>query len=307
MAFTTALTDSLSIPASIVLAYDQAFLIQVGQDNVMDQFAQIRQEIGAKSIQLTKYARLPLAVTALTEDNDVTSASMTDSAIILTPAEYGNAVTTTSLADLQSGGKVTLGAVGLVGKNAGASTDKLAMLALDASTNKVVINGKTLATLAASDVMDANFLNAMYNKLARASVPMVNGCYVMVAHDDVIADLRNATGLGSWTDVTKYATPENILKNEVGMFRGFRVVRDNLATVSANVSGNVDAYNSYFFGANAFGKAESKPMAAIARPGADKLGRFAHLGWYWVGTYGIVDQDAIFVGQTASSLGANAS
>lgn len=307
MAFTTNLSGVAQVDDSIVLAYDQAYLVAVGQDNVMEQFASVKTDIGAKSIAIPKYSRLSLATTPLVETEDVESEALDDTGIILTPAEYGKVVTKTNLASLQTGGKIDLAAAALVGMNHGATLDKLAILALDASTNAYIVGGTAEGSVASNQVADAAFLNTMYNKLARASVPMINGSYVMVAHDDVIADLREATAVGSWTDVTKYATPETVLKNEVGMYKGFRVVRDNNATFAdQSGAGTVDIYNSYFFGFNALGKAVSQSGRMVATGPFDKLNRFVNLGWYEVCQYKIIDQDAVWVGRSASSKGANA-
>jgi N4-gp56 family major capsid protein len=151
-------------------------------------------------------------------------------------------------------------------------------------------------------------MNTMYNKLARANVSTINGEYVMIAHDDVISDLRNDTGAGSWVDVSKYATPDTVLRNEVGMYKGFRVVRNNHATFGdQSGAGTVDAYNSYFIGFNALGKAVSKEPGMVATGPFDKLARFVNMGWYGVMKYGIIDTDAVWVAKTASSQGANAS
>ena len=134
----------------------------------------------------------------------------------------------------------------------------------------------------------------------------IGGEYVLVAHDDVIADLREATAVGSWVDVSKYATPETVLRNEVGMYKGFRVVRNNDATITADAgAGAVDTYNSYVLGANALGLATSKVPGMVATGPFDKLARFVNLGWYGVFSYGIVDTDAVFKIVTASSKGVN--
>lgn len=305
MAFTTNMSDTTALDSSIILAFDQSFIVANGQNNVMDQFVEYKAQIGAKSIQFPKYPRLSLATTPLVESNDVTSQALSDTAILLTPAEYGNVVTTTSLANLQTGGKADIAAARLVGINLGQTQDRLALLALDASTNVHFANGKTAATLATTDVTDGTQLNLMYNKLARASIPTIGGQYVMVAHDDVIADLRAATAVGSWVDVTKYSAPEETLKNEVGMYKGFRVVRDNLATVTpaGTSSFAVAGYNSYFLGANALGKAVSKEENLVISGPFDKLARFVNLGWYGVFSYNIIDTDCVWVGVSASSLG----
>lgn len=307
MPFVANMTGTTQLDDSLVLAFEQSFMIANGQNNVMDQFAQYNTSIGAKSIQMTKYGRLALATTPLTEDEDAGRVTLSDSAILFTPAEYGTVVTRTNLASLQTGGKADLAAAAVVGLNAGATTDKLAVMALGDSTNVLVSGGGSEATLAAGDTCNAAFLNKIYNKLARSNVPMIGGAYVAVLHDDQIHDLRSDTGAGSWVDVTKYATPGETLMNEVGMFKGFRIVRNNNVDFADQTgAGTVDAYKGLFFGANALGKAESQGLSVRVTGPFDSLGRFVNVGWYWVGKYGIVDTDAVWVGLTSSSVGTNA-
>lgn len=307
MAFTTNMTGVTQLDDSIVLEFDAQFIVASEQEQVMDQFATYRQVINAKSIEFPKYSQLALATTALDEDDDITSEAMSDSQIILTPAEYGNAITTTKLANLQTGGKADLAAARLVGLNMGRSMDKLAVLALEASANELTVDGGAESALTASDVMTVSFLNQLYNKLARSSVaPLAEGMYVAVMHDDVIHDLRNSVGAGSWQDINKYAKPETVLRNEVGMVAGFRIVRDNHVTINADAGDtNVDTYHSLCMGFNALGKAESSMGQMVLSGPFDKLNRFVNIGWHWAGAYGIVDQDALYIGTTASSVGAN--
>jgi N4-gp56 family major capsid protein len=308
MAFTTNLSGTTQVDDSVVALYDQSFIVESAQSNVMDQLVQYKAEIGAKSIAFPKFSQLSLATTPLTETDDVTSEALADAPIILTPAEYGRVVTTTSLASLQTGGKVDLAAVQLVGQNMARTKNKLATLALDASTNIITPSAKATADILAGDVLSGTILNQAYNKLSRKNIARINGEYILVAHDDVIADLRADTSAGGWVDVTKYAAPGETLANEVGMFKGFRVVRNNEATYGdQSGAGTVDVYNSYVLGFNALGLAESKTPGMVATGPFDKLARFVNLGWYGVFNYGIIDTDAVWKIQTASSLGANAS
>ena len=305
MAFTLNLSGTTQVDNSLIQAYDQSFLVEVAQGNVMDQLVQYRADIGAKAIEFPKYAQLGLATTPLTEDEDVASEAMSDSQVILTPKEYGKAVTRTSLASLQSGGKVDLAAVQLVAQNMSRTKNKLATLALDASTNVITAGGKALADIAGTDVLSGTILNQAYNKLARKSVGTIGSEYVLVAHDDVINDLRQES---AWTDVAKYASAVEVLRNEIGMYKGFRVVRNNECTFADQTgAGTVDIYNSYVLGFNALGLAESKTPGMVATGPFDKLARFVNLGWYGVFSYGIIDTDAVWKIQTASSVGANAS
>ncbi len=307
MAFTTNMTGSAQVDDSIVLEFDSQFIIAHEQEQVMDQFVSYKQDIDAKSIEFPKYAQLGLATTPLDEDDDVVSEAMSDQQIILTPAEHGNVVTTTKLANLQSGGKVDLAAARLVGMNAGRTLDKLALLGLEASSNTLTPTGGAEATLVATDVVTTTFLNQLYNKLSRASVPtLVDGMYVFVAHDDVIHDLRASVGDGSWQDINKFSRPETVLRNQVGEVAGFKIVRDNHCLITADGGDTaVDTYRSQAFGFNALGKAESSAMDMKITGPFDKLARFVNIGWHWAGQYKIVDQDALYMAISASSVGAN--
>lgn len=307
-AFTTNLSGTTELDHSLVSLFAQAYLIAVGQNNVMDPLVQYREDIGAKSIALTKYARLAAATTPLTETDDVVSSAMSDTQIVLTPAEYGQVITTTNLASLQTGGKADLGAAELVGINHAETLNALAVAALEASGNGLTIGDKAAGDVLAGDVMSGTFMNRVYNKLARSSVPMFDGLgYVAVMHDDVIGDLRAGAAAGDWTDVNKYTDPSIVLRNEVGFYKGFRIVRNNACAFADQAgAGTVDLYKSSFFGKNALGKATSQTGRLVISGPFDKLGRFVNIGWYEVSKYQIVDTDAVWVGTTASSFGANA-
>jgi N4-gp56 family major capsid protein len=201
-----------------------------------------------------------------------------------------------------------MAAARLVGINMGRTLDKLALLAAEASSNSLTVDGGAASALAASDVMTVAFLNKIYNKLARGSVPaLAEGMYIAVLHDDVIHDLREATGAGSWQDINKYSSSVEVLKNEVGSLGGFRIVRNNHCTITADEGETaVDTYKSVFMGFNALGKAVSKEAGMVMTGPFDKLNRFVNVGWHGVLKYGIVDQDALWVGVTASSVGSNA-
>jgi len=308
MAFTTNLTNTTAVDNSIVLEFDKQFLIASAQEAVMDQFVTYKKDIDAKSVGFQKYSQLALSTTPLVEDDDVTSEALVDSEILIQPLEYGKVVTTTKLANLQTGGKADLAAARLVGINQGRTLDKLAILAGEASTNELFPGSvASEAALAATDVMTTAFLNTLYNKLARNSIqPLSDGMYVAIMHDDTIADLRNSTGNGSWQDIKKYTDPSEILKNEVGQIGGFKIVRDNHITINTDAGAStVDSYHTLCMGFNALGKAVSKVPGAVATGPFDKLARFVNLGWYGVVKYGIIDQDALYMGTTASSVGVN--
>lgn len=308
MPFTTAMTTVADVDSSILTAFDAGFIVAAEQSDVMSPFVQYRADIGAKAIEFPKYATLAAATTPLTEDEDVTSEALVDSKITFLPVEYGKVVTKTALASLQTGGKADIAAARLVGQNVGRTSNILAIRALEASSN-LVLPGSVAneAALVAGDVMTAAVLNKVYNKLARTNIPMLaDNLYVAFMHDDVIADLRATAAAGDWTDVVKYAAPEMALRNEVGMYKGFRIVRNNDCLITADAgAAAVDSYKSSFMGFNGLGLAVSKAPGLVITS-SDKLNRFVNVGWHGVMKYGIVDTDAVWTALTASSLGANA-
>lgn len=309
MSFTTNMTGTTQLDDSLVLAFAQQFLIAAAEQGVGDQFVSIKEDIGAKSIQFTKYAQVALATTPLTEDADVVSTAMSDTQILLTPAEYGMAITKTELASLQTGGKIDAAAAKLVGINMGRTQDALCIAAGEASSNVLDLGETSKGAITASNIMTVAQLNIMYNKLSRENImPLADGQYIALMHDDVIHDLRNASGAGSWQDLTKYQDHVTVLRNEVGSLGGFRVVRDNHCKLEADAGAGstVDVYSSQFLGFNALGKAISRaPQLVISGP-FDKLARFVNVGWKGVFKYGIIDQDAHWLCLSASSVGVNA-
>lgn len=305
MAFTTTMTDSAQVDDSQVLAYDQQFIIAAGEAQTMDAFASYKKMIGAKSITLPKYAQLAAVTSALDSDDDVTSVALSDSGIVLTPAEYGNVVTRTSLASLQSGGTVDAAAARLVGMNLAQSKNELAAKALIAGTNLLTPDGdSTEANVASDDLISVSLLNKLYNKMARQSVQRIGDSYVLICHDDVALDIRQLSG---WTDVAKYGSAESVLKNEIGYIAGFKVVINNAAALLVADGGatTVDTYRSIALGFNGLGLAESLSPEMRATGPFDKLGRFVNLGWYGCFQYKIVDSDAVWQAATASSVGNN--
>lgn len=309
--FTTVMTGTAQVDDSIIEGWAAGFISAAAQADELTQFANIKVQPGAATININKYDKLAVATTPLNEREDVTSAALSDAKIPLTPAEYGNAVTVTELASLQTGGKVDLAAAQMVGVNMGETRNKLATLALEASSNVYIPGAGTEAGLLATDVMSRAVLARMYNKMKRINVPTIPGLglYVASMHDDVIHDLREDVSDGSWTDISKYTGPMAgmLPQNAMAVYKGFLILSNSHATFAdQSGAGTVDAYKSSFFGFNGLGYAESRTPGMVFTGPFDKLGRFVNVGWKGTFQYKIVDTDAVWTTLTASSVGGNA-
>ncbi len=311
--FTVGETSTADLDNNAVLAFYQSFILENEQAQILDEnIVEYKFEIDAASLSFPRFDALSPTATPLIETEDPDSTAMGDTDITVTPLEFGRVITTTKLSNLQSGGRTDVGAAALVGKNAGRSQDLRCMRTLDGAS-KVILAGTASGSPAnptPTDIVDVEFFERAYNSLARDSVPYSGDYYVAIMHDDTISDIREASGSNSWTDVNKYAdgsTAERLLKNEVGMFKGFRIVRQNDATLKVRAGGagspalEADVYNSYFVGYNAVAKGVSyEPMITITGP-FDKLGRFLNIGWFGVYDYVLVEPQALVLGHSASS------
>lgn len=251
-----------------------------------------------------KYAALDGGGT-LTDGVEVTSDEMIDSEVNLTLAEYGNVITTTNLGHVSTGGRLNPAAAELIGRDMATTLDKTAIQVLEASTNEVTVNATSEAATTASDIITPAFVQKMYNKLRRANIPQP---YYAIAHPDVMYDLKAGTAANTWTQVSQYTDLETVLRNEVGMYGGFRWLESSNVTINADAgNGAVDTYHTSFIGYNALGVAVSSsvPLTTTVVSGTDKLNRFLHLGWKAILAYGLIDTNACWILTSASTVGAN--
>ena len=304
--FTSSLTKAATVADSVITLWNEGVIISAQEAAVMDQFANVKEEAQAKMFQFTKFSALTPATTALTDGEDPTSEALADTAIQLTPAEYGNVVSTTSLANLQSGGKVDRAALQLIGLNLAQTKDMLAIQALEASAN--TISDAAEASIASNNVITATLLEKAYRQLRKNNVMKFPGfdAYVAVMHPDVAYDLKAVAAAGDWTDVNKYAQPDRVLKGVIGYYKGFYIVESSNVSINADAgAAAVDTYYTSCFGFNALGLGISQAPGLRVTGPFDKLGRIMNLGWYGVFKYGLIDTVAACKIITASSVGAN--
>jgi len=301
------ITTAALLDDSVITLMDQAFLLAAKDNIVIDQFVDVKKDISAKTIEISKYPKLAKQTTALTDGADVESIGMSDTKISFTPAEHGNVVTTTKLANLQTAGKADLATSAVVAMNMVETLNRLGCMALQASTNiRLANSAASEAAIVAGDVIKDADLEYVFNRLHRKNIPKFDGeLYVALAHPDVIDDLKKSANT-AWTDVSKYANALSVLRHEMGIYKGFRWVAT--AGMEPNEDAGADAVDTYdtaFLGKNAVGKAVSlEPGLTITGP-FDKLGRMMNIGWYGVLKYGIVDQDSLWIITSASSYGEN--
>ncbi|QDP50130.1 MAG: hypothetical protein Unbinned4311contig1001_20 [Prokaryotic dsDNA virus sp.] len=310
-------TTATSVSNSAIAIMQKAFHIAAMDNIVMDQFASYKFAEQAKTIDFVKFSKMAkIAANSdkLTDGTEATAVAVTDNKVTFTPAEFGNVSTITSLATLQTGGKVDLAVPKLVGMNMAESMNALAMDSLKVSTDTDITDifcdatatetNAAAADILAADVLDYDNLQAAHNQLMSANIaPFEGGYYTLLVHPHVAGDLVKTS---EWAEHNKYTSQERLFKNEVGVLGGFRVISSTgVPFVTNGGNGNVDLYYSYALGQNAYGKAVSlEPEIRVTGP-FDNLGREYNVGWYGVFQYDVVDGNALCRLHSSSSYGAN--
>jgi N4-gp56 family major capsid protein len=288
-----------------------------------DQFATVGtapQSTPGTAVTFTFAADMAAATTALTETVTPDSVAISDTQTTLTLAEYGNVVKKTRF--LRANSFIPLDPIvaNLVGYNAALSMDTLAMNALNGGTN-VDFGGTETSrvTIANTDIITGANCRLEFARLASANVmPFQSGLYTAFIHPDVAYDLRAATDLAGWRAANTYVDAANLRSGDMGEFEGFRFIRSPRAGLlddagAGSGATTTDVYQTLFFGQDALAKAHSIGADApgehpIVQPGpvTDPLYRFAPIGWYWIGAYGVFRQACLRRLETASSIGGNA-
>ena len=263
-------TTAATLDDSLITLIDQEVIVSGAGINKIDAFVETKVNIGAKSIDFTIYSKLAKATTALTDGTDVDAVAMADAAVTLTPKEYGNVVTPTKLANLQTGGKADRAGAKLVGINLAETTNQLGINALLAGTNTTAAG--TAGTTAKGD------LRAAYTKLAGKRIQKINGYYIAFMNPAQISDLKD-----DYISIAQNTNLALATSGVVGTLEGFIIVED----------ADVTAGTVACFGMGALGKAVSMEVDTTITGPFDRLGRLVNLGWYGVIEYGIVDDNAI--------------
>jgi N4-gp56 family major capsid protein len=149
------------------------------------------------------------------------------------------------------------------------------------------------ATAAGGCAVDADFLDAV-TRLKKKNAKRFGGHFACIAPPDVLRDLQVDT---KWVDVNKYANAEEIMKGEVGRWRGLRFFettnefREDSEGAEGTYAADGDIFTSIVLGKGAFGApklAEQNPFSPqiiiCNKPDkSDPLNQFITAGWkaFW--------------------------
>lgn len=267
----------------------------------------------AASYRLEKFnyfsdAAVQAAKTPLSEESDVDSTKMPPlSEVIVTPQEFGFAVTRTKKLDARTFADVDPAIALAVAQHQSRVIDELVQDVLVAANQKSYAAGRTsVATVTATDVLQATDIRKAVTKLrANKVVPWAGNFYAAMVHPHVIHDLREQSGAGSWRTPNEYGTDQSkIWAGEIGEFEGVRFVQNTFTRKASDGASSAVVYRNFFFGREGLAEAVNEEPHTTVGPVVDKLGRFRTIGWYGDLGWSIYRQEAILVNHSSSSVAA---
>ena len=261
--------------------------------------------------QLNAYyteADVVAATTPLDEETDVTPTKLpATTPVVYTPKEYGFAnqwtikLTKRGLTPVQP---VIATAVAAHCKD---TIDRLTQI--EARTGSQVLRAADRAstvTIANGDLATASMIRKAVTTLDANSVQRRDGgFYLGVFHPNVIHDLREETGSGSWRVPKEYGTDQtHIWNGEFGEFEGVRFISSPTVYFSTDTDGATSepVFRSFILGREALGKAVVSEPTTVMSPITDKLQRFRGLGWKADLDVQVYRDEALMRLESASSL-----
>ena len=318
MAYTGTGDVSSDTAAFQQLAYF-AFRSQPMYEMVADVRSTAQTHNGA-SVQFNIYDNMAQATSALTETSDVTAVALGDSTVVVTLAEYGNAVITTAKLRGTSFLNVDADAANIIGYNMVDSMDKIVSDVANGGTNVIYAQGSAGSRpTSRGAISDAATFGAQEGRqavaeLRTASAPgFENGNYLGMIHPDVSYDLREQTAV---TDVIQYQIRQEgaaVRNGSIGVFGGIEWIENPRAPIldDAGATSTTNVYQTLVAGRQALAKAYSRAAgfgedpSVVFGPVTDTLRRFHPVGWYHLVGYGVFRQAALRRIESSSSIGDN--
>lgn len=197
--------------------------------------------------------------TPLTEGTRPDKRSMSISTVSVSTDQYGDLISITDIAKVKSPLEITAIASERLSRVAAQAIDKITRDVVAAGGTPFYAtesNGDantTRAGLSSTAKLKAADLRKLRATMYKNSIPTFgDGYYRLWISPEQGYDLRNDTNTGAFIDVNKYATPETLLRGELGRMEGFRIMEvvntatfASTATVHAGIAlGNIKGWGA---------------------------------------------------------------
>lgn len=292
---TTSAAEGNNLSAEMKTFYDKTLITLASPYLVHDQFGQKRDipKNGGKIIEFRKFSSLPKALTPLTEGVTPTGNKLNVSSVTATIEQYGDYIEQTDLLELTAVDNTIVEATKQLSAQAGLTMDTIVRNEIVGGTNvlycpKVSADGTETAVTSRSAIDNTSLLRVKdvfkaAAELKAMNAPKIDGYYVGIIHPYVAYDLMQEAG-NQWMEVQKYATPENMLKGEIGCLGGVRFVESTEAKIWNEGAGDCAVFATLVIGADAYGvtSVNGGGIEHIVKQkgyGNDPLNQRSSVGW----------------------------
>jgi N4-gp56 family major capsid protein len=238
--------------------YDRKFLERLSPQLVLKECGDKR-PLPTKSGTLVKWHRLnklAAATTPLNENANPAEVTSGTSVVTVEPLTYGSWVKVSAELNLKSINPIVEEIMDEQADQAALTYDDVIFSALHGNvTNQFAGAVANEGLVADASVLNASEVRKAVYALRKNNVPGFEGnMYKLVIHPASQFDITSDNAVGSWIDIHKYTTPDPLMKGEIGMLYGARVVvTQNLPTGTGLTD---ETFRSFLFGRQAFGVTE---------------------------------------------------
>lgn len=238
--------------------YDRKFLERLSPQLVLKECGDKR-PLPTKSGTLVKWHRLnklASATTPLTENTNPAEVTAGTSVVTVEPLTYGSWVKISAELNLKSINPIVEEIMDEQADQAALTYDDVIFSAIHGNfTNQFAGGAANEAAVADASVLNASEVRKAVYALRKNNVPGFEGnMYKLVIHPASQFDITSDSAVGSWIDIHKYTTPDPLMKGEIGMLYGARVVVTNNLPTGTGASD--ETFRSFLFGRQAFGVTE---------------------------------------------------
>lgn len=233
-------TGSAGLADEMKTYYSDYLIDLVEPKLIHDQFADKHNipKGSGKTIEFRKYLPLKKALTPIVEGVTPKGNNLDVSILTAEVHQYGDYIVLADILILAAIDNNIVQATKLLASQAGRTLDTVTREVMAGGTNvyfapivnadgtETVVNGRHLLTKDNKFTPDCAFRGK--TALAAQNASTIDDCYVGIIHPYVSYDVMRHP---EWIDVSKYATPENYYKGEIGKIGGVRFVESTEAKI----------------------------------------------------------------------------
>ena len=198
----------------------------------------------------------------------------------------------------------------IVARKLAESVDLRVRAVLDAGTNVARSNAgvpstsKALNTLTTGDTFKSQIPQTLVAKMRGANVieKMDGNTFGAFIHPDVAFDLRRETGELGWRYPHNNVAPDNLWKEQVGVFGGVSYIETPRCKVAGDGATGKNVYRTYLFGSQCLAEVVAIEPHLVIGPVVDPMMRFRPLSWHGLAGWSVYRQEALWRVETVSSI-----